>query len=776
MLLAKTPQQGVEKSLLEHSQDVLQVFECLFGSWDDQTPLANCWRRFFGMQQDEWEAFFRCAAPTMLLHDLGKANSGFQNAVRRKGDQVFRHEHLSAMLLAYPVLHKWLEQITDAKASLVIAAIVGHHLQAGKADLFKVMSEVSILQFESEGLQLSEEVNNRLERYDAFANVAIGIESNWARTGSAAAVLQRRQENVCKLLSQLKRRLRLEQDLDARDRRLLYTLRAALIVADSAASGLTREQIPMLDWLQTAFSEEGRLTGSYVREHIINKRTADIQRRCGKFGWQDFQDAAASLPSRSLMLAPCGSGKTLAAWRWIEKQLSQRPASRVIFLYPTRATAREGFRDYVAWAPETDASLISGTAAWELAEGLFENPEDVRSKKDFTTEARLFAISFWHRRIFSSTVDQFLGFMQNSYASICLLPMLADSVVVIDEIHSFDRSLFAVLKKFLEHFDVPVLSMTASLPETRRTELEKLGLTVFPQQLSRFNDLKDIAEMPRYRVRQLAHEDQAADVVHAALNANACKILWVANTVARCQELAQRFAGPNTLCYHSAFTLADRQARHQEVVRRFQESDGPLLAVTTQVCEMSLDLDTNSRKAGKEGILITERAPITSLIQRMGRCNRHARPEDNMLGKVFIYRPENELPYSEDDLHGTDAFLNAINGQTVSQTQLQELLAEHGPDNVEPEKYAAFLECGPYATAREESLRDINDRSVQAVLRRDVEEFVRLKKAKKPTDGLLLPAPRHLASIDKRVGRFPLVVDARRYSAEYGLLRISEVA
>ncbi len=34
----------------------------------------------------------------------------------------------------------------------------------------------------------------------------------------------------------------------------------------------------------------------------------------------------------------------MAAWKWIERQATIRPVKRVVFLYPTRATATEGYR------------------------------------------------------------------------------------------------------------------------------------------------------------------------------------------------------------------------------------------------------------------------------------------------------------------------------------------------------------------------------------------------------------------------------------------------
>ena len=81
------------------------------------------------------------------------------------------------------------------------------------------------------------------------------------------------------------------------------------------------------------------------------------------------------------------------------------------------------------------------------------------------------ALQHWSKRIVSATVDQFLGFMAYSYGPVCLLPLLADSVIVVDEVHSFDRAMFSALLGFLKAFDVPVLCMTATLQQGRRRQL-----------------------------------------------------------------------------------------------------------------------------------------------------------------------------------------------------------------------------------------------------------------------------------------------------------------
>ena len=160
--------------------------------------------------------------------------------------------------------------------------------------------------------------------------------------------------------------------------------------------------------------------------------------------------------------------------------------------------------------------------------------------KSFETDARLFALGYWKRRVFSATVDQFLSFTQYGYAGVCLLPLLADSVVVIDEAHAYDHAMFAALLNFLKHFDAPVLCMTATLSEQRRHLLAGAsgpGWELLDGYAAGFADLDAIAEAPRYRVRRV-DRDGADARVRAAL-ADGRRVLWVANTVARAQAAAR---------------------------------------------------------------------------------------------------------------------------------------------------------------------------------------------------------------------------------------------
>jgi len=761
-LLAKSPSRdGRTVTLVEHCGDVMDAFVALFGRMDAPSRLGCEWLRFFQVPTSAWPRFWTTGLFAAGAHDLGKANRGFQQAIARRGDQVLRHEHLSALLLVQVPFWGWLAEQRDIDPEIALAAVAGHHLKSAETsesgypalgDALPGMAEhLVVLTGSPEFLTTVKHLATRL----GWPVPTLEFPRLWR--------LYEGDNPVLKQAEQLRHRLyRFNKQLprDPNRRAMLMAVKAAVLVADTAGSGLKREAKEIPDWIGSCF-EEPPYRAEDIEAQVWQRRISEMESRIEKpFKETDFQIAARSMPARALLLAPCGSGKTLAAWRWIQARLAERPARNVIFLYPTRATATEGFRDYVSHAPE--GSLLHGTASYELPE-LFGNPDDPRYGRDYLVEDRLYALGYWPKRMFSATVDQFLGFMQQAYRSICLLPLLADSVVVFDEVHSFDAGLFSALQRFLKFFDCPALCMTASLPARRREVLETLGVETWPREQDRFEQLEILAELPRYDVRVLADEPAAADVATAAVAAGK-RVLWVVNSVDRCQQLA---AEHGAICYHSRFMLADRRQRHQEVVDAFQRTDHAVMAVTTQVCEMSLDLDAQ--------VLISEHAP--ALIQRMGRCNRHARDEIQPLGKVYLYPPENTLPYHQDELSGVKRFVLAIDGSAVSQSRLDELLAELTRSlDREAIKLTRFISDGPWAVGGSDSLRETDQYSVQAVLDSDVEDVLKARRRGEPIDGWLLPAPRSLAQTEPRLGRFPQVVSAKHYLQATGLHKAPQQA
>ena len=751
-LLAKSPIPNKILSIEQHSFDVdLAGVEIFKGR------LLNNWCRFFGVKNSqEFIVHLRVAS---LFHDLaGKANQEFQNAVQTQGNQIkqtLRHEWLSALFLHLPEIRVWLES-SNLDLEIIIAAVLCHHLKANRSDWGIPRTQVK----EIELYWNHSEILNTLKKIGAIAEVddlpnLEQLPKKWVKGDFLWEKVYRDANSIgAKFSRQIKR--------DNEKRSLLLAVKAGLIAADSAASGIFRVQSSnaIEKWINRTLHQNS-ITPEEIEDKILQPRYRDIAKKSKKtFKLKSFQQQAETLSDRLLLLSGCGTGKTIFAYKWMQGVLARYQAGHIIFLYPTRGTATEGFKDYVSWAPESDASLLTGTAAYEL-EQIRKNPTDSTEGKDYTAEARLYSLGFWGKRFFSATVDQFLSFLTHNYGGICLLPVLADSVVVIDEVHSFSRGMFDKLVSFLEHFDIPVLCMTATLPTTRRIELterlKKTGksLTIFPtEDRSQLEELERAENHPRYIVESTHYETayQKAIAAYQQGEKDGTRILWVVNTVDRCRDIADRLSvelNTEVITYHSRFRLKDRQERHTETVNAFAYSKGErqrAIAVTTQVCEMSLDLDAD--------ILITELAPISALVQRFGRSNRHLSRGEEFRAQILVYEPEKVLPYKKEELDKAKDFLAEITGE-VSQRHLAEKLETHSITERFADGSSSFVYGGYWATS--EPFRDGDDYSVSAILDTDLDEVKKLIEQRQPIDGFIVPIPKkyRLERSENRPGNLP---------------------
>jgi CRISPR-associated endonuclease/helicase Cas3 len=765
-LLAKSIKQGREPvTLKSHLEDTEKAAREVFNL---EKRWGRNWCRFFKIKdKPEQERFLLNLRIAALFHDIGKANEDFQIAVSQNGFylQTIRHEHLSALILHLPEVREWLSENKELDLEIITAAVLSHHIKASadneKWKWMQPKGRTFLPLFDSH-----DEINIIFDTIKEIAELSKNLRIDkklWSEKSPWIEAQTEGFDSAVKFRRNVKK--------DGKRLNLLIAVKAGLIASDAVASGLVREGEHIENWINEKAHTE-TIKENEVATAIIDKR-AEIIFKDKPVRWNDFQLKSATLGKRALLLAACGAGKTIAAWKWAEAQSQTHEIGKVIFLYPTRGTATEGFKDYVAFAPEAEASLLHGSAKYEL-EGIAENPNEATKDKSYETNARLFALGFWGKRYFSATVDQFLSFLEHSYSSLCLLPVLADSAVIIDEVHSFDKRMFETLVCFLKNFDIPVLCMTATLPQSRIENLvrEVEGLRVFPnkEEQAELKDLERAETHPRYNLEIVANEDNALKIAVEELNKGK-RVMWVVNTVKRCQKVAKRFENKTKirpLVYHSRFRLKDRKNRHEATVTAFKQIGEAKIAVTTQVCEMSLDLDAD--------VLITEIAPIPSLVQRFGRSNRHITRGEHFRSRLVAYMPEKDKPYNQkEDLEPALVFLKDLPERDISQRCLGEKLEEHARRERQHEgDFAPFLSSGYYAVPG--NFREIDDFTNPCILS-DAENLEAVKKClaeKNPIDAYVISVPKQFVLKDfekpKDFPKYLNIADAKFYDEDFGFM------
>lgn len=622
--------------------------------------------RAVGLPASSIDRLSRIVLVGAFAHDLGKCSAHFQEVVRHVNRrQLVRHE-AATLWLAWPgqPLGAWLAGAVGGDRDLMLAlcAAAGHHRKfwskAVASDEDGVGNEMALLTDHPDFHRLLESAARTTELpFDAPPVVdrvmIVASEYPRARFGEW--------QDECR-------------DVVRDDAALLAVAKALILCADVAGSALPKSG-ETLQWIEHSLANRAD-RAAFARV---------VAKRLGANTLRPFQEqvAAAQAPV-TLVVAGCGSGKTLAAYQWAAEQHAGR---QLWVTYPTTGTATEGYRDYVADPElEIDARLEHSRAQVDLeilSPAPEDNDEDERASEARRDRDRLDALRSWGSKVVTSTADTVLGLVQNQRKGLYAWAGISDSAVVFDEVHAYDDRMFGSLLRFLRDVPgVPVLLMTASLPTSRRAKLEALVLETHGRPLEVVQGPADLEGIPRY-VRRVS-EQHWGDVEECVLRAG--KVLFVSNTVDGCRAKAAEATRRGLACtvYHSRFRYEDRVQLHKKVIDGFKHT-GAALALTTQVAEMSLDLSAD--------LLVTELAPVSALIQRLGRLNRRATPDAPKTPMPFIIlKPQSHLPYTQEELDRAEAWLEKLGTGPLSQADL--VTAWEDEDREVPDIASAWFDGG----------------------------------------------------------------------------------
>ena len=371
-----------------------------------------------------------------------------------------------------------------------------------------------------------------------------------------------------------------------------------------------------------------------------------------------------------ILEAQMGVGKTEAALAAAEVLASKNGCGGVFFGLPTQATANGLFERLVEWAKtqaeETQQSI-------RLAHGMAELNENYRSifrghsngNEDGELEEQLIVHPWFNGRkqalladFVIGTVDQLLmASLKQRHVMLRHLG-LAGKIVIVDECHAYDAYMNQYLDRtlsWLGKYEIPVIILSATLPEQRRAELVASYLNDTQIDRAEWCTNRDYPLLTwtiGREVRQTSVISDAGNRSVKILNLHSSdwlSLLWsnvlvggccgvIVNTVHMAQELAQiakeKIPEAEVLLLHSRFSASDRAGIEAKLLKRIGKHSSPkdragLIVIGTQVLEQSLDIDFD--------VLITQLCPMDLLLQRLGRLHRHNRSRPESLSQAYCY-------------------------------------------------------------------------------------------------------------------------------------------
>ncbi|MBN2733136.1 MAG: CRISPR-associated helicase Cas3', partial [Balneolaceae bacterium] len=167
--------------------------------------------------------------------------------------------------------------------------------------------------------------------------------------------------------------------------------------------------------------------------------------------------------------------------------------------------------------------------------------------------------------------------------------------IILDEVHTYEAETQAmvveIVKVLLQH-DCRIHIGTATMPTALYKTLHQLmgGHEVYEVSLSE----EELATYDRHLIYKHEEFNQLHDTLGEALVKQE-KVLIVCNTVKRSQQIFEEvsalFPDVPKMLLHSRFRRKDRRDREERLENEFNKGEGPCIVVSTQVVEVSLDIN-----------------------------------------------------------------------------------------------------------------------------------------------------------------------------------------
>lgn len=343
----------------------------------------------------------------------------------------------------------------------------------------------------------------------------------------------------------------------------------------------------------------------------------------------------------SILRAPTGSGKTYASLLWAEEQVTNGRADRLVIAMPTRFTSNALS---ISAAEQIGETGLYHSSAWYNRYGELKYGQAYKEAFEEHRMAKYLATP-----VTVCTIDHLLvsltGTRETHHSTFYFL---ANSAVVFDEADFYDpfvQANMVVLIEVLRTLDVPILIMSATVPDSARKLYQvKSPITVAETELR--NTQKELHFLGQSNAKKEAvlwkMIEQEEGIIYA-------------NTVARALEY-YRWLEDNKgkkkipiVIYHSRFTEEDKKNIEEKLIDKLgkksweRDKDEPVqgIAIMTQIGEMSVNISST--------LMLSDLCPWDRLTQRVGRL---ARFEFQEKGICYVTTPQKNgqvypAPYGE---------------------------------------------------------------------------------------------------------------------------------
>ncbi len=356
---------------------------------------------------------------------------------------------------------------------------------------------------------------------------------------------------------------------------------------------------------------------------------------------REFAVSKAEMPVGFFsMNLPTGMGKTLTSLAWALKHGKSNSLKRIIIVLP--------FINIIDQTSSILEELFGEESILEHHSGIGDELSFSENINDYMYQKRL-ACENWDYPIIVTTTVQFFESIFNNKPSKCRkIHNIAESVVIFDEVQSLPKQIIeptlTMLNNIKEVMNTSFLFCTATLPAFEKRDNFKGIKSITPLVDNPAELFKKTRRVTFHPVNHYEPVDYGVILDIAETSDSA--VLVVFNTKKSAKEFfsqtersilwEKRYHLSTAMCpVHRKNTIND--------IREDLFNNKKIMVSSTQLIEAGVDFDFPC--------VFREMAPLESIIQAAGRCNRENRMEN--YGSVYLFRlADSAMP---DKLYRTSA-------------------------------------------------------------------------------------------------------------------------
>lgn len=357
-------------------------------------------------------------------------------------------------------------------------------------------------------------------------------------------------------------------------------------------------------WLEKLLAYQRELSGQSLAEQSLNRIRNELFEQCGKMG-----DCGEGLFT---LTAPTGTGKTLALLHFALRHCLKTGKRRIIVVLPFLTLAEQNTATYAKIVPDI---LID------------------HSQNHLSEDAREFAFRWSVPFIITTSVKFFESLFADRPTDCRKLHHIADSVVIFDEAQSLPpevtETTLEAVNELCRSYHCTMVFSSATQPDFAAIpNVDWKPREIMPDNPRLFAALK------RTRVEwRLKNPTPFVEIAgEVAKLSSVCVIVNLRKHARKLFHQLKELCPEEELFFLTTdLCMAHRRVVASKIIRR-QKAGLPCRVVATQCIEAGVDLDFD--------VMYRALAPLDSIIQAAGRCNRNGRIADG--GCVVVFEPEEE--------------------------------------------------------------------------------------------------------------------------------------